>query len=243
MKIIKKIVTAVLCATIVPTILTGCGKEDLLNKKAEESVAVANYTAPEVGEKIAVIKVKDYGEIKIKLFPEYAAKGVENFTALAEMDYYDELIFHRVIEGFVIQGGDPKGNGQGGNSVWGTDFDIEASPNLYHFSGAVAYAHAQNGGNGSQFYIVCTQPGETFNGGKMTLTEDMLGDYSLSDEAKKAYLENGGVPFLDGGYTVFGQVFEGMDIVYEIAAVRVDESDLPTKQVVIESVEIVEYQG
>ena len=181
--------------------------------------------------------------MKFELYPDIAPNTVNNFISLIKKGFYDGLIFHRVIEGFVIQGGDPKGNGTGGNSVWGTDFDIEASPNLYHFSGAVAYAHAQNGGNGSQFYIVCTQPGETFNGGKMTLTEDMLGDYSLSDDAKKAYLENGGVPFLDGGYTVFGQVFEGMDIVYEIAAVKVDESDLPTKQVVIESVEIVEYQG
>mgnify|MGYP003505301335 CR=1 FL=1 len=65
-----------------------------------ENVEIHNFIMPEVGEKIAVINVKDYGTIKIKLFPEDAEKGVENFVGLAEMGYYDELIFHRIIPSF-----------------------------------------------------------------------------------------------------------------------------------------------
>lgn len=244
MKIFKKIAVAALSLSMITMMFSGCGKEDLLKEKADQTVAPMNFTAPEIGEKIAVIKVKDYGEIKIKFFPEYAAMGVENFVELAEMDYYDELIYHRVVQDFVIQGGDPRGDGTGGNSVWGQDFAVDSSPNLYHFSGAVAYAHAQNGGNGSQFYIVCTNEGETFYNTGIPLTEEIISEYGYTDEVEALYMEKGGIPYLDGGYTIFGQVFEGMDVVYAISEVKVDpQTSMPAKQVVIESVEIVEYQG
>lgn len=244
MKIFKKIATLTLAVSMITMMFSGCGKEDLLKEKADQTVAPMNFTAPEIGEKIAVIKVKDYGEIKIKFFPEYAADGVENFIGLSEMDYYDELIYHRVVQDFVIQGGDPRGDGTGGNSVWGQDFAVSASPNLYHFSGAVAYAHAQNGGNGSQFYIVCTNEGETYANEAVPLTKEIIDQYGYTDEVASLYMEKGGLPFLDGGYTIFGQVFEGMDVVYAISEVKVDpETSMPAKQVVIESVEIVEYQG
>ena len=65
------------------------------------------------------MKIKDYGDVKIKLFPEYAPKGVENFVTHAKEGYYDGLTFHRVIKDFMIQGGDPKGDGTGGESIWG----------------------------------------------------------------------------------------------------------------------------
>ncbi|MBQ8728152.1 MAG: peptidylprolyl isomerase [Oscillospiraceae bacterium] len=244
MKIFKKIAVVALSLSMITMMFSGCGKEDLLKEKADQTVAPMNFTAPEIGEKIAVIKVKDFGEIKIKFFPEYASKGVENFIGLAEMDYYDELIYHRVVQDFVIQGGDPRGDGAGGNSVWGQDFAVDAAPNLYHFSGAVAYAHAKGGGNGSQFYIVCTKEGETYANEGIPLTKEIIDQYKYTNEVKALYMEKGGLPFLDGGYTVFGQVFEGMDVVYAISEVKVDpQTSMPAKQVVIESVEIVEYQG
>ena len=74
-------------------------------ENAAETAEILNFIPPEKGEKIAVMTVKDYGEIKIKLFPEAASKGVENFIGLADMNYYDELIFHRVIPHFMDQGG------------------------------------------------------------------------------------------------------------------------------------------
>ncbi len=209
---------------------------------AQASV-IHNFEMPEIGEKIAVITVKDYGEIKIKLFPEQAEKGVENFIGLADMGYYDELIFHRIISNFMIQGGDPKGNGTGGKSIWGDKFDGGISEGLYHFSGAVAYANSgATSTNGSQFYIVNTPDGYLQN----TCEELMQYDpsqYSWPQDVVEMYNEKGGTPFLDGGYTVFGQVFEGLDIVRELGNVETDDNDKPLTQVQMESVKIVEYEG
>lgn len=192
---------------------------------------VLNFIPPAEGEKIAVITVKDFGEIKIKLFPEAAEKGVENFVGLAEMNYYDELIFHRIIPHFMNQGGDPTGTGMGGSSVWGEKFDGGIPEGLYHFSGAVAYANSgATSTNGSQFYIVNTDDGE--------LMSDIS---SYPQNVQDVYKEKGGVPYLDGGYTVFGQVFEGMDVVRAMGQVETDENDKPLTQVMMESVRIVEY--
>lgn len=206
-------------------------------------VEIHNFNAPEIGEKIAVITVKDYGEIKIKLFPEDAPKGVENFIGLADMEYYNEIIFHRIIPNFMIQGGDPRGDGTGGKSIWGDKFDGGISENLYHFTGAVAYANSgSTDTNGSQFYIVNTPDGYLDN----TCAEYYSlsgGQYNWPKNVAEKYSEVGGVPYLDGGYTVFGQVFEGMDVVRAIAAVETNENDKPLTQVVMESVRIEEYQG
>ena len=207
-------------------------------------VEIHNFDMPEIGEKIAVITVKDYGVIKIKLFPEDAPKGVENFIGLAEMNYYDEIIFHRIIPNFMIQGGDPRGNGTGGKSIWGDSFDGGTSENLYHFTGAVAYANSgSTSTNGSQFYIVNTPDGYLDN----TCAEYYAysdGQYNWPANVVEKYNEVGGVPFLDGGYTVFGQVFEGMDVVRAIASVETDpQNDKPLTQVIMESVRIEEYAG
>jgi cyclophilin family peptidyl-prolyl cis-trans isomerase len=208
-----------------------------------EDAVIRNFEMPEIGEKIAVITVKDYGEIKIKLFEDAAPKGVENFIGLAEMGYYDELIFHRIIADFMIQGGDPKGNGTGGKSIWGDSFDGGVPEGLYHFSGAVAYANSgSTSTDGSQFYIVNTPEGYLSN----TCEELMAYDsstYNWPQNVIDMYNEKGGTPFLDGSYTVFGQVFEGLDIVRELGNVETDDNDKPLKQVQMESVKIVEYEG
>lgn len=208
-------------------------------------VEIHNFDMPEIGEKIAVITVKDYGEIKIKLFPEDAPMGVENFIGLAEMGYYDELIFHRVIPGFMNQGGDPKGDGTGGKSMWGDSFEGGTSENLYHFAGAVAYANSgSTATDGSQFYIVNSPEGSLWGG---TCAEYYLGSngqYNWPKNVAEKYKEVGGTPHLDGGYTVFGQVFEGMDVVRAIAEVETNpQNDKPLTQIVMESVRIEEYQG
>lgn len=242
----KRIAAFGAAAMMIMTGFAGCEKtqnEDTAdtaaqadNTQAQEDAVILNFTAPEIGEKIAVMTVKDYGEIKIKLFPEQASKGVENFIGLAEMNYYDELIFHRIINGFMNQGGDPTGTGTGGNSIWGGNFDGGVPEGLYHFSGAVAYANSQGTStNSSQFYIVNTAEGDVLGG------EDYLAD--LPANLADMYREKGGTPHLDGSYTVFGQVFEGMDVVRAISEVETDENDKPLTQVLIESVRIVEYTG
>ncbi|NYF26207.1 peptidyl-prolyl cis-trans isomerase B (cyclophilin B) [Sporosarcina sp. JAI121] len=94
------------------------------------------------------------GPIKIKLFPEQAPKTVENFLTHAENGYYDGIIFHRVIEDFMIQGGDPTGTGMGGTSIYGDTFEDEFSMELFNLKGALSMANAGPGTNGSQFFIV-----------------------------------------------------------------------------------------
>ena len=210
---------------------------------AEEG-KVLNFIPPEKGEEIAVITVKDFGVIKIKLFPEAAPDAVENFKGLINMNYYDELIFHRVIPGFMIQGGDPKGNGTGGKSIWGDKFDGGITEGLYHFTGAVAYCNSgSTATNGSQFYIVDTEDGFMDHTCE-ELLEHYPDNYNWPQNVIDLYKEKGGTPSLDGRYTVFGQVIEGIDVVRAIAAVETDPSnDRPIRHVTMETVRLEEYNG
>lgn len=208
---------------------------------SKSDVSIANFTAPEDGEQIIIMNIKDYGEVKIKLFPEYADKGVENFVEHAKEGYYDGLTFHRVISDFMIQGGDPLGTGTGGESIWGDKFDGGTDPHLIHAAGAVAYANSgSTATNGSQFYIVT---GTVY--GESELDEiDAYYQLGLSDEAKQLYTTVGGTPWLDGGYTVFGQVFDGLDVIFEIQNVATDAgNNKPLEDVVMESVTVGEYDG
>ena len=110
------------------------------------------------GGKHAVVET-DKGPIEIEFFPAESPKAVENFRLLAEHNYYDGLTFHRIVKGFMIQGGDPLGNGTGGESAWGGVFadDIDAGSALYrdgYKRGIVAMANAGPNTNGSQFFIM-----------------------------------------------------------------------------------------
>ena len=126
------------------------------NKKIKENDVKMEkmFEAPKSGEKIAVMHTT-MGDIKIKFFPDEAPKAVENFLTHAENGYYDGIIFHRVIDGFMVQGGDPMGTGIGGESAWGGQFDGGTDPHLVHVSGALAYANSgSTATDGSQFYVV-----------------------------------------------------------------------------------------
>jgi cyclophilin family peptidyl-prolyl cis-trans isomerase len=110
------------------------------------------------GGKHAVLKL-DQGEIELELIPEAAPKAVENFRLLAEHGYYDGLTFHRVVKGFMLQGGDPLGDGRGGESAWGGSFpdEIDANSPLYkagYRRGVVAMANRGPNTNTSQFFIM-----------------------------------------------------------------------------------------
>ena len=188
--------------------------------------------APVEGDLKAIIKT-NMGEIKLKLFPEFAPKAVENFKTHAENGYYDGLIFHRVIDNFMIQGGDPLGTGTGGESIWGVPFEDEFTGELHNLRGALSMANAGPNTNGSQFFIV--QAPE--------VSEDMLDQMRMADESLfptdciKAYEEIGGTPWLDFRHTVFGQVYEGMEVVDSIAKVPADYfSNKPKNDVIIETI-------
>ncbi len=102
----------------------------------------------------AILVETSMGTIEVKLFRKEAPRTVENFTGLAEKGYYNGLIFHRVIDKFMIQGGDPTGTGAGGESIYGKKFEDEISPNLkFDRSGLLAMANAGPNTNGSQFFI------------------------------------------------------------------------------------------
>ena len=215
--------------------------DEIRNSTGKENLDIANFTAPKEGEKVANLKVKGYDkEIKIKLFPEYAEKGVENFITLAERGYYDGLTFHRVIKDFMIQGGDPKGDGTGGESALEKGFDDhDTDPHLIHAAGAVAYANSgSTASNGSQFYIVT---GEVYD--KDQIDQLKAGGYTFTDNEAEVYSTYGGAPWLDGGYTIFGQVYDGLDVVFKIQEAETGSNDKPTEDVIIEKITITDYSG
>ena len=224
---------------------------------------------PEEGEEVAVMTTS-MGEISIRLFPHAAPKTVYNFKKLAQQGYYDGLTFHRVINDFMIQGGDPNGDGTGGESVWGGSFEDEFSKTLVNLRGSLAMANSGSNTNGSQFFINQAGPVDASLWDTMQTNYDQIKDMSdedklsvqsyygytflnmdaVTDAYKSLYEEQGGNPSLDGaynafnpqrGHTVFGQVYEGMEIVDAIAQVETDDSDKPVEDVTINSIEIVPY--
>lgn len=197
---------------------------------------MSQLSAPVKGDTIAIMKT-NRGDIKIKLFPEQCPKTVENFTTHAKNGYYEGIIFHRVIKDFMIQGGDPTGTGRGGESIWGGSFEDEFDLQLHNLRGALSMANAGPDTNGSQFFIV--QAG-TVDGNLMGQME-MIGEKMFPAQCIADYKKVGGTPWLDFKHTVFGQVFEGMDVVDEIAGTRVDMLDKPFDDVVIEKVEITTF--
>ena len=195
---------------------------------------------PAKGETIAVIKT-DMGDIRVKFFPVEAPKAVENFIRLAEKGYYDGIIFHRVINGFMIQGGDPTGTGTGGESIWGKPFEDEFSDKLRHYRGALSMANAGPDSNGSQFFLV--QSTDTYDNEILSMLEARYG-YKFSENAKKLYGEIGGTPWLYRFHTVFGQMYDGFDVLDTIAAVPLkdEENGVPKTPVVIETIRVFEYE-
>lgn len=168
------------------------------------------------------------GDIKIQLFDELVPKTVKNFIELAEKGYYNGVIFHRVIPDFMIQGGDPTGTGMGGESIYGRTFEDEFSNKLYNLNGALSMANAGPNTNGSQFFIVTNS-----NVPKRMIKQLKAAEFP--EEIVEAYRQ-GGTPWLDGRHTVFGQVFEGMDVVKAISKVKRNGEDRPNVDVVMEQV-------
>lgn len=189
-------------------------------------------------EEIAIIKT-NLGDIKIRLFPEVAPKAVENFTTHSRDGYYDGISFHRVISNFMIQGGDPDGTGRGGSSIWGKPFEDEFSPEYRNIRGALSMANAGPGTNGSQFFIVQKNDIEKDIIEQM---KDLGQDKGYSEDVVKAYEENGGTFWLDGKHTVFGHVFDGMEVVDRIAGVSVGRNDMPKEPVMIMTIEITQHK-
>lgn len=196
----------------------------------------SQLSMPVAGDKIAIMTT-NRGIIKIKLFEKECPKTVENFTTHAKKGYYEGIIFHRVINDFMIQGGDPTGTGRGGESIWGHSFQDEFDINLHNLRGALSMANAGPNTNGSQFFIV--QAGSVPE--NLLAQMEEIGERMFPADTIEDYKKVGGTPWLDFKHSVFGQVYEGMDVVDAIASTRVDMLDKPFDDVVIEKIEIAEF--
>jgi peptidyl-prolyl cis-trans isomerase B (cyclophilin B) len=170
------------------------------------------------------------GDIKIALFPDVAPKTVKNFIELSKKGYYKDVIFHRVIPDFMIQGGDPTGTGMGGESIYGEKFEDEFSDQAFNIRGALSMANAGPNTNGSQFFIVQ-------NSSVPYSKEDFI-QGGWPEGIAEMYAAEGGTPHLDNRHTVFGHVIEGLNVVDDIAGTKRGPGDRPVYDVVIESVDI-----
>ena len=160
----------------------------------------------------ALIKVKDYGNIVVELYPDVAPITVDNFKTLVSEGFYDGLIFHRVVEGFMIQGGDPEGTGYGGSDkmIKGEFLANGYNNTLSHDRGVISMARSQAYNSASsQFFIVHTS------------------NYKSS---------------LDGLYAAFGCVVEGIEVVDAIATSSTNYNDRPLVDIKIESITLIEYE-
>lgn len=187
-----------------------------------------------------------YGDIKIVLYNE-TPKHRDNFIKLVKEGFYDSLLFHRVMKNFMIQGGDPESKNATpkarlGNGGPGYTIPAKFDTNLIHKKGALAAArqpdqiNPDKASSGSQFYII--------QGDKYIKVKDgvfkKVGDKkakeiktnnNYTEEQYKIYETIGGYPFLDGNYTVFGEVIEGLDVLDKIAAIAVDRANRPLEDV------------
>ncbi|MBL0721572.1 MAG: peptidylprolyl isomerase [Sulfurovum sp.] len=176
-------------------------KKILLGLAFISLLVVEQGFAKSVKDTIVVLKTNQ-GDITIKLFPKVAPKAVENFITHSKNGYYNGTTFHRVIKGFMIQGGDPDGTGMGGESIWHKDFNNEYAPNVV-FDKPFLLAMANRGANtnGSQFFITTAK-----------------------------------TPYLNGGYTIFGEVIKGQKAVRAIENVSTGDKDVPMFKQVIKKI-------
>ena len=197
-------------------------------------VAIFCISCGSKSEQQAIIST-DFGDITIVLY-DHTPNHRDNFIKLVKEKYYDDLLFHRVMSGFMIQGGDPNSKGaapgvQLGNG--GPGYTIPAEIGSPHFRGALAAARTPTGVNpqressGSQFYIV---QGRNVRDSELDMIENRWG-IKYSPEQRALYKQIGGRPDLDMDYSVFGEVVSGIEVIDKIAAVQTAPGDRPVEDV------------
>lgn len=161
---IKNIFLLLLGGMLIMGSLSSCSKQDSFQNK------------------IAIIKT-NLGDMTFEFYFDVAPKAVENFITHSKNGYYDNLIFHRVIKDFMIQGGDPNGDGTGGESIWGGTFGYEFSDKITHEYGALAMAHSMlPDSNGSQFYIVNNKEGTHWLDGEHTVFGKLIEGFDVLEK-------------------------------------------------------------
>ena len=194
---------------------------------------------------VMVEMTTNYGKMLLLLYDDTPLHR-DNFIKLAVEGTFDGLLFHRVSGKFMIQGGDPDSRGAKpgkmlGEGTLGYNIPAEFRPNLFHKRGALCAAregdmvNPKKESSASQFYIV---QGRVWKTEELDEMEKRFGK-TFGPEQREAYTTIGGTPHLDGDYTVFGEVIEGMEVVDKIAAVKCDRNDRPVEDVVIKKVRVI----
>lgn len=185
--------------------------------------------------------VTEFGTIKIKLYNETPLHR-DNFIKLAKDGFFTDLLFHRVINKFMIQGGDPDSKNAEpgkllGNGDLGYTIPAEINPKFFHRRGVLAAAregdkvNPEKRSSAAQFYLL---QGRVFRNGELDSLQTKLQDtrkIRFSDEQRKAYTTIGGYPSLDNNYTIFGEVIEGMEVIDQIAQQPTDKTNRPLKDI------------
>ncbi|MBO4593523.1 MAG: peptidylprolyl isomerase [Bacteroidaceae bacterium] len=191
------------------------------------------------------------GKITLRLYNETPLHR-DNFVKLVKEGYFNDLLFHRVIQDFMIQGGDPDSRDAAPGQMLGEggpDYTLPAEirfPQIFHKRGVLAAAregdltNPERRSSGSQFYIVW---GKTFSREDIDklaarMERDSGGKFTMPDEVRKYYMHYGGTPHLDGAYTVFGEVVKGIEVVNAIQQVATDTNDRPIEDIKILYAEI-----
>ena len=222
---VKKVIKIFLCMSLL-FILSSCGnkEEENLNYTTSEvdgktiyTIKTKKYVSSDKETNLVMIDVRDYGIMVAELYPDKAPITVENFKNLVSKNFYSGLIFHRVMKNFVIQTGDPQGNGIGGSdkTIKG-EFEANGVKNdISHVRGVLSMAR-KKGSN--------PETSETFNSASSQF-------YIVQDDAT----------YLDGKYAGFGKHVSGYDVLDKIASVETNMNDKPINDVVIKNVRFVEY--
>ncbi|MEE0708538.1 MAG: peptidylprolyl isomerase [Gemmiger sp.] len=244
----KKTVCVVLALLL--ALLCGCGgSKKAAPTRGEVTSEERQFAAPADGDLIAIFTT-NLGEVRAVLYPDAAPMAVYNFVGLARTGYYNNTMIWRSQYGFAVQGGDVTGTGTGGSTIWSNNpYPLEADANLKHYAGALCAAFASGGdvtGGNSQFYFVTALPDSVDQ-----TQQEQLAQNGYSESQIAAYAAAGGLPYLDNTDTVFGQVYQGMDVVDAMACVDTQQDEegndtwRPTEEntITIESVTISTYPG
>lgn len=225
--------------------LTGCSLKEKLSGSASGTKTISRpavesaeiqFAHPAAGDTVAVFDTSA-GVFKAVLFPTLAPQACDNFLGLVQAGYYNGLTVSRVENEFLVEAG--QGADGRGATIWnGSRYPVEAADQLHHYSGALCAATDSSGQCASVFYVMETLPGSA------SVTQELVDQMNAAGyraEVVAAYQTAGGAPYLDYTDTVFGQVYEGMDVVDAMAQTAVDENQKPTEAITIHSVSIETY--
>ena len=206
----KRIIAVILASLMLVFCLASCGAPKYEDLNMSTINSLEGVTESEEETDYVMLKIKDHGTIVIRLFPKVAPETVKNFKKLVGEKFYDGLIFHRVIETFMIQGGDPEGTGYGGSpdKIFGEFTSNGFENNLPHIRGVISMARSNDKNSASSQFFIC-------------------------------HKSNRVTANLDGDYAAFGYVVYGIDVVDSVATVTTNANDKPLTDVVIESIRFV----